>query len=166
MTQHEHTRGDSTMQFLKVYLGKHAFGIDILTIEDVIKRMPKTPIPLAQPCILGLLNLRGHVVTEIDVAQVLDVEPVHKGGEAESAEYALIINHHNERYSMVFDKVGEVAFAQKSQIEPLPETIDGDWHQFATGVYRMEEGLIVLLDLHSMMDLIINRIMNAVSTPA
>lgn len=145
----------ATIQALRVTLGPHVFGIDIRSIEDVIHRQPRTAVPLAAPYVLGVLNLRGQVVTEIDMAQVLEVE---RGTDAqdETGEHALIVLHHGDRYSLVFDHVSEVLTLDSGRMEPLPETLDDNWSGLARGIYRAEKELMVLLDPHAALDSLIH----------
>ena len=143
--------GPQTMNVLVCNIGTHYFGAIIDHIQDVIRRSPTTPVPLTSPNIVGLLNLRGHIVTEIDVAKTLGIAD-------ESDEnldgYSVVINKDHEMYSLVFDGVGDVIDIPVSQIENLPFTIDKTWSALSHGVYRLNDKLLVILDF----DLLINKL--------
>ena len=140
----------SPLKALIVNIGAHYFGTIIDNIQDVIQRNPTTPVPLAPDNIIGLLNLRGHIVTEIDVARTLEIED-ESGIEAEKG-YSVVINKENEMYSLVFEEVGDVVDIPYSSIEKLPDTIQKKWFTVSKGVYRMDEKLIVLLDFNLLID--------------
>jgi purine-binding chemotaxis protein CheW len=130
------------------------------TIHDVIRRQKTTPVPLASDNIVGLLNLRGHIVTEIDMAKTLDVPytpelPLNQ-------QYSLVINCKGELYSLAFDSIGDVIDVRKDQIERLPETVNPRWLQVTKGVYRMPDKLIVILDLYAVVDQITSDVQIAV----
>ena len=94
-------QGDTVIdtQYLVLNIGEHHFAANVANIEDVIKSRKTTPVPLSKPNITGLLNLRGHIVTEIDVAMTLDIQrpPPADGG------LAVVIMLDDEFYSLTFD---------------------------------------------------------------
>ncbi len=135
---------------LIVNIGDHYFGAPISEIHDVIQRQPTTAVPLAQPNIIGLLNLRGHIVTEIDMAKTLEIDVSDHGDK--TGEYSVVINSNNELYSLVFDGIGDVVDIQDTSIERLPETINRRWFSMARGVYRMPDKLLVVLDLSALIN--------------
>jgi purine-binding chemotaxis protein CheW len=129
-------------QYLILNIGPHHFAVNVGNITDVIKQSRKTPVPLASKNIAGVLNLRGHIVTEIDVATTLDIpHPKKENG------FAVVINKEEELYSFVFDQIGDVMEIGFSQIAPLPETVQKDWHHLSKGVYKLADKLVVILDL-------------------
>lgn len=143
-------KADGSSQFLILNIGQHHFAADVRHIQDVIKRRQTTRVPLAKRHIVGLLNLRGHIVTEISVARTLGIkETVMAAGEG----FTVVINRNEELYSLLFDGIGDVIEISPSEIEPLPETVERRWHQISKGVYRQEEKLLVILDFALLMGL-------------
>lgn len=140
----------TALKALIVNIGHHYFGAIIDNIQDVIQRNPTTPVPLAPDNIIGLLNLRGHIVTEIDVARTLGIGDI--GQDTMKNGYAIVISKENEMYSLVFEDVGDVIDIPAAQIEKLPETIERKWFSVSRGVYRMGKRLVVLLDFNMMID--------------
>lgn len=129
---------------LVVNIGTHYFAAPIDHIQDVILRSPTTPVPLASRHVVGLLNLRGHVVTEMNVAYTLGVEeecPV-----ADGEGFSIVINRGNEMFSMVFEGVGDVIDIPYQSLEPLPDTVNREWVGLSRGVHRTEGKLLVVLD--------------------
>lgn len=138
-------------QYLIFNIDSHYFAASLSNMQDVIKLSKKTPVPLSQKNISGLLNLRGHIVTEINVSQTLGLKEKVKSG------FAVVINRDDELYSLAFEGIGDVIEISFSEIEPLPETVQKNWHQLAKGVYRMGDKLIVILDLELFVDLLIDK---------
>lgn len=141
---------EKTYKILMLNIGNHIFGAIIDTIEDVIKRSPTTPIPLAPDHIIGLLNLRGYIVTEINIAKTLDIADDAQTTEKDG--YSVVINHNNEMYSLVFDGIGDVIEVPKSSIEKLPDTVNPKWFTLSKGVYRSASQLVIILDFASVVD--------------
>ncbi len=146
---------EADYKVLVLNIGDNYFGALIDTIEDVIKRIPTTPIPLAPDHIIGLLNLRGSIVTEIDVAKTLDIQNAVKTTAKDG--YSVVINHNGEMYSLVFDGVGDVIEVPRASVEKLPDTINPKWFTVSKGVHRYHKQLIILLDF----TLLINHLISA-----
>lgn len=132
------------IKVLILNIGSRYFGALIDNVQDVLRRNETTAVPLTPSHVVGLLNLRGHIVTEIDVADTLDLKnecdiPADKG-------YAIVVSSGEESYSMVFEGIGDVIDIPQSKIEKLPDTVSKKWAAVSKGVYRMGDKLIVLLD--------------------
>lgn len=117
----------------------------IVNIHDVIQRQKTTPVPLTKTNIVGLLNLRGHIVTEIDMVQTLGIEV--NSDEPVKREYSLVVNHDAELYSLVFDDIGDVIDINGTAIERLPGTESVRWASISKGVYGLPDKLLVILDV-------------------
>ena len=130
--------------YLIVSIGKHFFATRVDNVEDVIRQGKITKVRLANENIEGLLNLRGHIVTQISVAKTLGIERSNpeKG-------FAIVIMLKGEFYSLTFDKIGDVIEIADNDIAPIPETVKKSWHQLSKGVYRLHDKLLVLLDLEA-----------------
>ncbi len=137
-------------QYLILNIGDHYFAASVANIQDVIKSPKKTPVPLSKENISGVLNLRGHIVTEINVAKMLgikDKENIQNG-------YAVVVTVRDEFYSLAFEGIGNVIEIKPTDIDPLPETVQKKWHQMARGVHQTPEHLIVILDPALMINMI------------
>lgn len=132
------------IKLLIVNIGPYYFGAPIDRIQDVIQRNPTTPVPLAPENIIGLLNLRGHIVTEIDVARTLGIQArsLHDSNHG----YSIVINFDGEMYSLVFEGIGDVIDIPTDQIEKIPDTVERSWLELTNGVIRMGAQLVILLD--------------------
>lgn len=141
------------IRVLVVNIGSHYFGAPIHEIHDVIQRQKTTPVPLAHDNIIGLLNLRGHIVTELDMARTLDI--AQQDSQDIESQYSAVIHYKDELYSLVFDGIGDVIDIQPDSIEALPETVNAGWFSLSKGVYRMDDKLLVILDLNGLIEHVI-----------
>ena len=105
-----------------------------------------TPIPLASEEVAGALNLRGRIVTAIDVRRRLKLPP---RGKDDDCMY-VVIEHGSELYSLMIDSVGEVLTLPVDRFETLPATLDERWLNVSAGVYRLDEELLVVLDVNNL----------------
>lgn len=119
------------------------FGIPVLQVHDVLKPQKITRIPLAPPEIAGSLNLRGRIVTVIDVRARLQLPPF----EDSSKTMSIVVDHKGEHYSLMVDQVGEVMSLPNADFEHNPVTLDKRWREVAQGIFRLNNSLLVVLDV-------------------
>ncbi len=139
---------DETEEFVTFTIAGQLFGIPVLQIQDVLSSYQITPIPLAPPEITGSLNLRGRVVTAIDVRLRLGLSARPK--EAESM--SIVAENEGELYSLMVDSVGEVLALSQSAYERNLPTLDAKFRAFADGIYRLDKQLLVVLDVNRLLD--------------
>ena len=143
----------SAPEFLGVMLGGQCFGIPVAQIRDLLAAqpltpVPLTPVPLAPPAIVGLLNLRGRIVTTLDLRLCLGME-----ARAASAETTLVVvETGGEFYALMVDAVAEVMAIAPDAVEPVPTELAPSCRPVATAVYPAEHGLVVLLSLEKSLD--------------
>jgi purine-binding chemotaxis protein CheW len=140
---------DGTADFVTVYIGDQLFGVPISLVQDVFQPQRITRVPLSQPDIAGVLNLRGRIVTAIDCRSRLGMPPRTVSG----PRMAVGIEHQSESYGLVIDKVGEVLSLSLQQFEANPANLDPKWRGVSKGVYRLDGKLLVVLDVASLLDL-------------
>lgn len=117
-------------------------GISVLTVRDIIQTPAMTRIPLAPPEIAGSLNLRGRIVTAIDLRRRLDL-PKRDDGEA---GMSVVVERQGELYSLVVDSVREVITIDNQLLDPNPPTLATTWCTFSDGIFRLKAELLVVLD--------------------
>ena len=139
---------DETEEFVTFTIAGQLFGIPVLQIQDVLSSYQITPIPLAPPEIKGSLNLRGRVVTAIDVRLRLGLAARPK--EAESM--SIVAENEGELYSLMVDSVGEVLALSQSAYERNLPTLDAKFRAFSDGIYRLDKQLLVVLDVNRLLD--------------
>ena len=140
---------DSSAELVTMSIGGQMFGIPVLQVHDVLGRQKITPIPLAPPEVAGSLNLRGRIVTAIDVRCRLNMPPMENPEEGMS----IVVGLENELYSLMIDKVGEVINFSSDLFERVPSTLDPSWRDVAAGIYRQEEGSLVLLNIERLLNM-------------
>ncbi len=139
---------DETEEFVTFTIAGQLFGIPVLQIQDVLSSYQITPIPLAPPEITGSLNLRGRVVTAIDVRLRLGLPARSDGTESMS----IVAENEGELYSLMVDSVGEVLALSQSAYERNLPTLDAKFRAFADGIYRLDDQLLVVLDVNRLLD--------------
>lgn len=135
-------------QYLALRLDKQLFGILVDTVQDVLPPMQITPIPLSPPEVKGSLNLRGRIVTAINLRAKLGIDEP----EEELAKYrSVVIDVDGNLYSLIIDSVSEVIDIEDNKIDRLPENISAKWKDVGTGVYQMENELMIFLDSYKLL---------------
>ena len=139
---------NETEEFVTFTIAGQLFGIPVLQIQDVLSSYQITPIPLAPPEITGSLNLRGRVVTAIDVRLRLGLPARSDGMESMS----IVAENEGELYSLMVDSVGEVLALSQSAYERNLPTLDAKFRTFSEGIYRLDKQLLVVLDVKRLLD--------------
>jgi len=138
----------TTAEYVTVTLGTQMFGLPIARVQDVFVLNQMTRVPLAPDDIAGVINLRGRIVTAIDMRSRLGLPPrEHK------AQFAVGIDCGGESYGLVIDAVGEVFRLGTDTAEPVPVNLDDRLKRVASGVHRLETELLVVLDVDRLLDL-------------
>lgn len=135
-------------EYITVYVGKQLFGIPVKTVQDVFEVQAITPVPLSPTEVTGVLNLRGRIVTAIDMRTRLQM-PRDK---SEKPRMAVGIEVAGEAYGLVIDGVGEVLSLSAQDMERNPANLDPRWQQVSSGVCQLEGTLLVILDVARVLD--------------
>ncbi|MFT5439044.1 MAG: purine-binding chemotaxis protein CheW [Alphaproteobacteria bacterium] len=142
MTEEIQSDIGETQEFVTLMVGDQLCGIDVLKVRDVLRPQQITRVPLASGEVSGLLNLRGRIVTAINLRARLGLDAADAGSEGMS----VVIERRGELYSLAVDSVGEVLKLSADAFERNPATLDAVWRQYSQGVYRLKKGLLVVLD--------------------
>jgi purine-binding chemotaxis protein CheW len=128
---------------VSLQVGGQLCGLPVQAVRDVLGPQTITRVPLAAPEIAGNLNLRGRIVTTIDLRKRLNlaIPDSQKPAMSVVTEYGL------ELYALLVDRVLEVVSVSEHTLSPLPPTLATGWSQFGTGVYQLSEGLLIMLDV-------------------
>jgi purine-binding chemotaxis protein CheW len=136
-------------QYVSITIGGQLFGIPVLIVHDVLGPQRITRIPLAPPEVAGSLNLRGRIVTAIDVRLRLGL-PKRDAGD--DTAMSVVVEHGGEFYSLMVDAVGEVLMLSTAEFERNPATLDPRWRDVSLGIYRLDAELLVVLDVLRLLD--------------
>lgn len=142
-SKHHNLIASHQKDFLTININGQMFGIPILQVQDVLGEVKVTRIPLAPPQVMGSLNLRGRIVTAIDVRKCLGLNPL----ENSDRRMSVVVSHDDELYSLIIDNVGDVLTLQDKEFEQTPATLDISWKAISLGVYRLNDLILVILDV-------------------
>ena len=133
--------------FVTVETAGQVFGLDLDQVRDVFVPRGLSPVPLAPNEVAGLLNLRGRIVTAIDLRRRLGLGPRH----ASTSPVAVGIERHGELYGLIVDRVGDVVRLPRSRREANPVNLEARWAEVCRGVYQLEDGLMVVIDVEKVL---------------
>ncbi|MDR2549341.1 MAG: chemotaxis protein CheW [Desulfobulbus sp.] len=139
----------TTIELATFYVGHALCGMDILKIQEINKLMEMTKVPQAPDYMVGILNLRGQIVTIIDLGQKLGLGRVEISNDSRN----IIINAPGEHVGLLVSKISDVIMADPDRIEPAPANMSGIQGSFFTGVYKTENKLIGILDVKEVLRL-------------
>ncbi len=149
MTSRSETKRDGTAEYVTVTIGGQLFGLPIAQVQDVFVLGQMTKVPLAPQEIAGILNLRGRIVTAIDMRCRLGMPKCSEIGET----MAVGIDCEEESYGLIVDSVGEVLRLADESRQPVPVNLDSRLARVAAGVHRLENELLVVLDVERLLDM-------------
>jgi purine-binding chemotaxis protein CheW len=141
---------ENIVEYVTATIGGQLFGLPISRVQDVFVPDRLTRVPLAPPEIAGLLNVRGRILTVIDMWRRLDLEARHAGERL----LAIGIEHDGESYGLLIDQIGEVLKLPAAGREDNPVNLDRKLAQVSAGVHRLDAGLMVVLDLDRVLDFV------------
>jgi len=144
---------DQSRDLLTMMISGQRFGIPILQVQDVLREQKVTKIPLAPPEVSGALNLRGRIVTAINVRKRLGLSPNESGV---MDNMSVVVEHDSELYSLVIDHIGDVMRLKDKDLKPTPGTLDPMWREISSGVYRLDSELLVVLDVPKFLNTVHN----------
>jgi purine-binding chemotaxis protein CheW len=140
---------DSTTDYVTFTTAGQLFGLPIGRVQDVFKPTHITPVPLAGAEIAGVLNLRGRIVTAISLANRLNLVSNASG----NALMAIGIESGSESFGLLVDAVGEVLKLSENKREANPINLDRKLARVSAGVFRLDDELLVVLDVDRVLDL-------------
>ena len=132
----------SAARYCTFDVGGLLLGIDVAVVQEVLGRVATTRVPLADPCVAGLINLRGQIVTAVDARRRLGLSP----RQPSAPETNVVIRTAHESVSLVVDSEGEVVNLTDADIAALPETVSPIIRSFVTGACHVDDRLLLLLD--------------------
>lgn len=118
------------------------FGVEVLKVQEVIRYQELTRIPLAPPVVEGLINLRGQIVTAIELRRRLGLAD-RKDGEL---PMNVVVRTSDGVVSLLVDEIGDVVEVAEAQFEQAPDTLAGPTRDLVRGVYKLKDRLLLLLD--------------------
>ena len=124
-------------------VGRHEFALDILAVQEVLQHQGCTPIPLSPPDVAGLINLRGRIVTTIDLRVRLGIDD-----QPSASPVNIVVQHQNAGpINLLADAIGDVVSIDASQVQGVPETVDEVTRTYVTSVLKRPQSVVMLLDV-------------------
>jgi len=134
---------------VSVRIGPQGFGVPVLSVQDVIAQTEINRVPLGPPEVAGSLNLRGRIVTAIDMRRRLGMSP----RSADEPFMSVIVERNGELYALLVDDVGDVLWLAEAQHEPPPVTLSPAWRKLCSGLYRLQGELLLVLKVDEVLSL-------------
>lgn len=134
------------MRIITFSINECLFGVDITMVKELYRNIQYTPIPCASSCVIGLLNLRGQVVTLLDLATLIG----HKGRSTEERTLCIILKKRWEDDDIIgftIDRPGDVIDLADDDIQPPPANIKDMDNQYLAGVVKLKDQLLLVLDM-------------------
>ena len=129
-------------QFCSFYLDKLLFGVEVGKVQEVIRHQEMTPVPLAPPVLSGLINLRGQIVTALDLRRRLDFAD----RAPDKLPMNVVVRTGDEAVSLLVDEIGDVLEVEDESFEAPPQTLQGEARELIRGVYKLKDRLLLMLD--------------------
>lgn len=135
-------------EFLTIVVAGQEFGVPVMDIHDVLRAQAMTCVPKAGPGIAGMLNLRGRIVTALDMRSCLELQPRADAGDS----IHIVVHFNGEPYGLVVDGVGDVITLADEDREAPPKNFDPYWASLITGVHRLEGRLLLVLNIERVIE--------------
>jgi purine-binding chemotaxis protein CheW len=143
MNQKEQVANNTVSQWVTFHLGDEIYGIDVLQVQEVLRITEISPVPGSPDYVLGIINLRGNVVTVIDARHRFGLPPK----DIDDASRIIVVDAFEKVIGLLVDNVSEVAYVPNAQIETAPNVGADDGDKFVSGVSNREGGLLIMVDL-------------------
>jgi purine-binding chemotaxis protein CheW len=146
------------LQFCTFYINEIYFGIDLQKVQEVIRNQKITRVPLAPPDICGLINLRGQIVTVIDLKLRFEMLQSTSGNAAfattanEQVSYNIVVYNDSEIVSLQVDDIGDIVKATQDDFESPPATLNSKIQQLLKGAYKLPDGFLLILDTDKILE--------------
>ena len=135
-------KGESLVRYATFYVADLFFGIDVLQVQEVLRGQAMTRVPLAPDVVKGLINLRGQIVTAIDIRQRMNVKPREDGQEPMN----IVVCAEEGVVSLLVDEISDVVEVKKDAYEPPPQSLPVEQRELIEGLYKLEGRLLLVLN--------------------
>jgi purine-binding chemotaxis protein CheW len=129
-------------QYATFYVSDLYFGIDVLNVQEVLRYQQMTRVPLAPDVIEGLINLRGQIVTAVDLRKRLNVPPRDNG----SAPMNIVVRSEEGAVSLLVDEISDVLQVDPASYEPPPQNLPAEQRELIEGLYKLDGRLLLILN--------------------
>jgi len=138
-----------TCQYCTFFVDGHYFGLDVRKVQEIIRYQEMTRVPLAPPVVRGLINLRGQIVTAIDLRRRLELDD----RPADRPPVNVVLHTDDGAVSLLVDEIGDVLHVPAAAFERPPETLRGAARELIQGAYKLHDRLLLVLDTDKVLQL-------------
>lgn len=138
---------DQIIQWVTFHLDDETYGINVMQVQEVLRVTEITPVPGAPEYVLGIINLRGNVVTVLDIRMRFGLSPK----EIDEASRIIILEAADQVIGILVDSVAEVVYLRTSEIESTPNVGNEESSRFIQGVHSRDENLLILVDVNKLL---------------
>ncbi len=139
----------TSRQVCTFILDGYLIGLNTQDVREVLRSQDMTRVPLAPTAVSGLINLRGEIVIAIDLRLRLELDP----RTGDHLPMNVVVTNNGVTVSLLVDEIGDVIDVSEDTYEPAPEHLEGVWHDLIYGTYKLEDRLLLMLDLAETIDL-------------
>jgi purine-binding chemotaxis protein CheW len=132
-------------QLCTFYVKNQLYGIDVTQVQEVVKAMAMSRIPLALYYVRGLINLRGQVATAVGLREMFQLD-----GQTEKSSMNVILRHEGALIALQVDEIGDVMEVERGDIESIPSTIPDSIRSYMSGVFQLKNSLLCVIDLNKL----------------
>lgn len=140
-------------QFATFFVADLFFGIDVLNVQEVLRHQEMTRVPLSPGVIEGLINLRGQIVTAIDMRRRLELPPRRES----ETSMNVVVRTQEGAVSLLVDEIGDVLEVDAASFERPPENLAPAARELIRGIYKLKDRLLLVLDTETTVDLAVGR---------
>ena len=139
-------------EFVTFKINDQLFGLNVLNVRDVFKPNKITHIPKSPEKIFGVLNLRGKIVTVIDMYSILGLSDTNCIDNRGSMN--IVVEYDNESYALLVDDIGDVMYLSNKTFDDNPKTLSEEWASLSNGIHKLEDDILIILDVEKMFSFI------------
>ena len=147
VSTNKNANDDEVLQWVTFRLANETYGINVMQVQEVLRFSDIAPVPGAPSYVLGIINLRGNVVTVIDTCQRFGLPPI----DITDNTRIVIIETNQQVIGILVDAVAEVVYLKRSEIETTPNVGNDESAKFIQGVSHRENQLLILVDLNKLL---------------
>lgn len=147
MSQQDNVTNDPVLQWVTYHLEGEVYGVNVMQVQEVLRITEIAPVPGAPDYVIGIINLRGNVVTVIDSRRRFGL----MSKEPDDLSRIIIVEVNGNVIGMLVDSVAEVVYLRQSEIETAPNVGKNDSSQYIQGVSSSDDGLLILVDVNRLL---------------
>lgn len=134
---------DYANQYVSFWVDDQLLGVPVSVVQEVLNPQTIASTPRARPEIAGLLNLRGQIVTAVNLRKRMGLPDL----DGDRRSMNVVVHHGSESFSLLVDEVGDVINVSGETMDPVPHTLDAHWKTVTSGIFRLKDRLFIILNV-------------------